>query len=348
MAYASITKPSLHFNTVTYTGNGSTQSITGVGFQPDWVWLKGRNVAAGGNLSDSVRGVNKQLQSAGTFAEETLSTCLTSFDSDGFALGSNGNVNGNTNTYVAWNWYTGATASANGNGSISSSVSVNTTAGFSIVSWTGTGANATVGHGLGVAPKWYFVKNRTDVENWIVYHASNTTAPETDYLQLDNTTATGDSAGVWNDTAPTTTTFSVGTANSTNGSGDNMIAYCFSEIKGFSKFGEYKGGNANADGPFVYLGFKPAFVLVHDSDNAENWLMYDNERPGRNLTNNHLFANTNDQETASTANTMDLLSNGFKVRSTNNGLNRSGGTFLYMAFAEHPFVSSTGTPVTAR
>ena len=152
----------------------------------------------------------------------------------------------------------------------------------------------------------------------------------------------------WNSTSPTSTVFSVGTAGDSNGSGYTLVAYCFSEVKGFSKFGEYIGGNANANGPFVYLGFKPAFVMVRDSDYAENWLMYDNERPGYNLNNNHLFANTNDQETASTANTMDFLSNGFKIRSTNNGLNRSGGDFLYMAFAEHPFVSSSGTPVTAR
>ena len=236
--------------------------------------------------------------------------------------------------------------SSNFSGSIQSVVSANTTSGFSIVTYTGTGSNATVGHGLGAAPKWVITKARTPSgRSWGVFHSNISNANN---LYLDGTDVESTGGTFWNSTSPTSTVFSVGTAGDSNGSSYTLVAYCFSEVKGFSKFGEYSGGNANANGPFVYLGFKPAFVIVRDSDNAENWLMYDNERPGFNLNNDHLFANTNDQETSSTANTMDLLSNGFKIRSTNNGLNRSGGTFLYMAFAEHPFVSSTGTPCTAR
>ena len=346
MAYTTIDKPSEHFNIKLTTGTGSSQAVTGLGFQPDWIWGKRRDSTGHPTMFDVIRGITKGLETNGTGQEFTSTDYYSSFDSDGFtiAAGSAGTGNGSSQTAVHWCWKAGGTASTNSNGSISASVSANPTAGFSIVSWTGDGSDATIGHGLSSAPKWIIHKHRSGTVQWNVYHKN---AGIDGYLRIDGTNTWTSNTGFFG-TLPTATVFSPGSHSYMSGTGNDNIAYCFADVKGYSKFGEYFGGNANANGPFVYLGFKPAFVLVRDSDNAENWLMYDNERPGRNLNNNHLFANTNDQETASTANTMDLLSNGFKIRSTNNGLNRSGGSFLYMAFAKHPFVSSTGTPTTAR
>ena len=342
MAYTTIDKPEDYFNTVLYTGNGSTQSITGVGFQPDWVWLKGRSVAAGGNLSDSVRGVNKQLQSAGTFAEETLTTCLTSFDSDGFSLGSNGNVNGNTNTYVAWNWYTGATASSNTDGTITSSVSANTTAGFSVVTYTGNSdASKTIGHGLGTAPSMIITKDRDSTRNWCVYHKS---LGATKFLRLNLTNASATSTGRWNDTEPTSSVFTVGDDAET-GNAFNYVAYCFAEKKGYSKFGSYTG-NGSTDGTFIYTGFKPSFVLQKKTSGTSDWVIYDNKRDVSNVVTKELKPNSTGAENSFT--NIDILSNGFKQRADYAYTNNSGGTYIYMAFAENPFVSSGGIPCTAR
>ena len=350
MAYTTIDKPEDYFNTVLYTGNGSTQSITGVGFQPDWVWLKGRSVAAGGNLSDSVRGVNKQLQSAGTFAEETLTTCLTSFDSDGFSLGSNGNVNGNTNTYVAWNWYTGATASSNTDGTITSSVSANTTAGFSIVSYTSNGsASQTVGHGLGAVPHMIIAKNRDSSSSsynyWTVYHHSLPTANDKK-LKLNESEAAS-STNLWGDADPTTTKFYVHTSGdgSTNVSTDKIIAYCFTGIKGYSKFGSYTG-NGNADGTFVYTGFKPAFIMLKPTSTTGNWFILDNKRSSFNVMDKYIRANQSSAE--ATFSMMDFVSNGVKIITSDSSINGSGVSYIYMCFAESPFVSSGGIPCTAR
>ena len=347
MAYSSIVKPEDYFNTVLYTGNGSTQSITGVGFQPDWVWIKGRSVAAGSNLSDSVRGVNKQLQTASTAAEETLTTCVTAFDSDGFSLGSNGNVNTNSGTFVAWNWLAGGSASSNSNGSITSSVSANTTAGFSIVSYTGTGSVATVGHGLGVAPKFIIVKTRSlSGEAWPVDSRA-----ASGILYLNETGAKGSygDSSPFPSTAPTSTVFSIGTPNNTNGSGATYIAYCFAEVKGYSKIGSYTG-NGNADGTFVYTGFKPAWVMVRETSNVNSWRILDNKRDTFNVMTQSLYANLNNAEGSSGHNT-DFISNGFKIRDSDTSMNRSSGSFIFMAFAENPFVandSGTAVPVVAR
>ena len=253
MAYTTIDKPKLHFNTKLYTGNGGTQSITGVGFAPDWTLLKDRNDTSGTRAYDTVRGAIKRIRTDLTDAEIDDSDGLTAFGSDGFTLGADGATNANSTLYVSWNWKAGGTASSNSDGSITSSVSANTTAGFSIVSWVGNSSASTVGHGLGSVPKMIIVRNRTDAEDWIVYHGANTSAPETDYLVLNLTNATGDSSGVWNDTAPTSSVFSVGTANSTNGSSDNMIAYCFAPVTGFSAMGSYVG-NGNSDGPVILSG----------------------------------------------------------------------------------------------
>ena len=350
MAYSSIVKPEDYFNTVLYTGNGSTQSITGVGFQPDWVWIKGRSVAAGSNLSDSVRGVNKQLQTASTAAEETLTTCVTAFDSDGFSLGSNGNVNTNSGTFVAWNWLAGGSASSNSNGSITSSVSANTTAGFSIVSYTGTGSVATVGHGLGVAPKFIIVKTRSlSGEAWPVDSRA-----ASGILYLNETSAEGSygDSSPFPSTAPTTTVFSIGTPNNTNGSGATYIAYCFADVKGYSKFGIYIGNN-NASGPFIYTGFRPAWVLVKRANGSgNNWQLHDIKRTQYTQPINHRIApNVSLAEQTGDTLGFEFFSNGFRPNNANGDYNDNLDEYIYMAFAEHPFVannSGTAVPVVAR
>ena len=345
MAYTTIDKPTDYFNIVLYTGNGSTQSITGVGFQPDWVWIKGRSVIAGHNLHDVVRGVNKQLYTNTTDAEETLTTLVTSFDSDGFSLGSNGNANSNTNTFVAWNWLASNTTASNTDGSITSTVSANQTAGFSIVSFTGTGANATVGHGLGLAPRMMIFKNRDEgAEGWFVYHESVGNTKRAGLL--NETSAPSTSSTFFQDTSPTSSVFSVGSNHGVNGP-DAMICYCFAEKKGYSKFGSYTG-NGNADGTFVYTGFKPAWVIIKNADASESWLLMDNKRPtAGNPNDKGLFANSNSAEETG-VNRLDFLSNGFKQRINAGTNNQSGINYIYMAFAENPFVTSTGIPTTAR
>ena len=340
MAYTTINKPTDYFNTVLYTGNGSTQSITGIGFQPDWVWIKNRSGTDIHALYDSVRGANKNLRSDDTAAEGSQSTGLTSFDSDGFAVGDTGSVNTSSNNFVSWNWLASNTTASNSNGSITSTVSANTTAGFSIVSFTGTASNATVGHGLGVAPDCIITKSRVNAENWGFYHQSLGGGKQ---LELNTTAAVKTSSAYYNDTSPTSTVFSIGTADSTNDN-QNMIAYCFAEKKGYSKIGQYEG-NANVDGTFVYTGFLPAWVMVKNIDATENWIIFDNKRPGYNLTDALLKPSLNNAESTSGVK-FDLVSNGFKAR-VSDAEGNSSNTFIYMAFAEHPFVSSTGTPVTA-
>ena len=344
MAYTTIDDPTINFLTKLYTGNGSTNAITGVGFAPDWTLLKDRNDTSGTRVYDTVRGAVKRMRTDLTDAETNDSDGLTAFGSDGFTLGADGATNANTTLYVSWNWKAGGTASSNTDGSITSSVSANTTAGFSIVSFTGTGSAATVGHGLGSKLDLYIVRNRDDVEDWIVYHGANTSAPETDYLVLNATNATGDSSGVWNDTAPTSSVFSVGTANSTNGSSDNMIAYCFAGKKGYSKFGSYKG-NGNADGTFVYTGFLPAWIAVKPIDATQNWQIHDTKRLGYNITNKNLSFNNTAAEAENDF--MDIVSNGFKIKRAD-VLNVSGDRYIYWAFAEAPFTNSNGVPNNAR
>ena len=346
MAYTNIDKPSDYFNTVLYTGNGSTNAITGVGFQPDWTSIKRRSGSAShGAVFDVIRGATVQLTTSLNDGDDTRTNGLTSFDSDGFTLGADtGNyVNTNNETFVSWNWLAGGTASSNTDGSITSSVSANTTAGFSIVSFTGTGANATVGHGLGVAPACIITKSRANAEDWGFYHKS---IGNTGALRLNLTNATSTDSAFYNNTSPTTTVFTVGTADATNDAA-NMIAYCFAEKKGYSKFGSYTG-NGNADGTFVYTGFKPAFAIIKYTGGTANWIMWDNKRNSFNPTNLLLKPNLSNAENTSTGNALDFTSNGFKCRGTDSATNASGGSYIYMAFAENPFVTSTGIPTTAR
>jgi hypothetical protein len=460
MAYTTINKSTDHFNTKIYTGNGSTQSITGVGFQPDWVWIKNRSDSRKHNLYDAVRGVTKRIVSNDTAAEDTASNGLTAFGTDGFTTGSEQDTNHNGNNFVSWNWKAGGTApaityvvkvvsdsgnkyrfddfgtsavtldlqeggtytfdqadssnsghplrfytaadksggeyttgvttngtpgssgaytritvaasaptlyyqcsshagmggqantnstfgSSNFSGSIQSTVSANTTAGFSIVSYTGnTTAGATVGHGLGAAPKWVVTKNLPSTTyGWYVYHASLGNNKNL-YLHSNDSQVSGTSR--WNDTTPTSSVFTLGTNAGTNGSA-NMIAYCFAEKAGYSKMGMYKG-TGSTNGTFVYTGFKPAFVIFKRSDGgSENWFVLDNKRDdGMNPRNSYLMPNSNSAEDAnnSTVNT-DFLSNGFKLRATTGALNGSGNTYIYMAFAKAPLVGSNNVPTTA-
>ena len=345
MSYSIIDKPTDYFNTKLYTGNFSNNhSITGVGFKPDLVWTKNRT--DGGEWHswfDVIRGVTKRIYSNETNAEETASNSLISFDSDGFTLNADNNVNKSGKNFASWNWLGANGTASNSDGSITSTVSANTTAGFSIVSYTGTGSNLTAGHGLGSVVKMFFVKELSNANSWEVYHVSQGAGKN---AQL-NTTAAFESAGSsrWNSTAPTSTTISIGTDSGVNRSSSNYIAYCFAEKKGYSKFGSYTG-NGNADGTFVYTGFKPAFVMLKRSSNTSDWYMFDNKREGYNVDNDEIYANLNYAE--DTADRLDILSNGFKMRTTGGNLNGSGETFIYMAFAESPFVGSNFVPNNAR
>jgi len=350
MSYTTINKSSDHFNTVQWTGNASTNAITGVGFRPDWVWGKSHTSGYSHQLYDVVRGATYSLKTNGATTQETLSTGLTSFDSDGFTLGSNTNINASGHTVTGWNWKAGnAQGSSNTDGSINTTyTSANTTSGFSISTYTGTGSAGTIGHGLGAKPAMIIAKRLTgSAEAWVVYHQSlDASAPQDKYLHLNSTDAVGDSAGMWNDTAPTTSVFSVGSTGVSNGSGGTFVAYCFAEKTGFSKFGSYSANN-NADGPMIYTGFSPAFVIIKSSnDSSRDWCILDNKRPGYNVVNKDLRANETDVER--TEDRVDFLSNGFKLRNASGAYNSTGNTYIYMAFAEAPLVGSNNVPCTAR
>ena len=349
MAYTTINKPTEHFNTKLYTGNGSTQSITGVGFQPDFTWIKNRSGSYWHNLTDSVRGVTKVLYSAETSAETTTSNYLSSFNTDGFTVSTDSDVNGNGNSIVAWNWLGANGTASNTDGSITSSVSANTTAGFSIVTYSGNStAGATVGHGLGATPGMIIVKGRDAVINWQVYHQA---IGNTSYLELDTTDASTVSSARWNNTTPTSTVFTLGTQTGVN-AGFDYVAYCFAEKKGFSKFGSYTG-NGSTDGTFVYTGFKPAFVMIKRTSGTDQWILYDTKRETGNVMNLALTPDSSDAEQdTSSYNTVDIVSNGFKCRGgssgSGTGTNQSGGSYIYMSFAEAPLVGSNGVTAKAR
>ena len=343
MAYITF-QPNDYFNTKLYTGTGSSNAQTGVGFQPDWLWIKDRDSSSNSHvITDAIRGTNKIIFSDNNGAETTDANRVTSFDSDGFTVGTDGSTNTNTNDYVAWNWRaSGTSGSSNSDGSITSTVSANTTAGFSIVTYTGTGANATVGHGLGSAPGLILFKQRSATQKWIVHHQS---LGATKSLHLDTTEAEQTSTFM-NDTAPTSSVFSLGTIVNNNTSGATYVAYCFAEKKGFSKFGSFTG-NGSTDGPFVYTGFKPAWVMIKASSRStDNWVIVDSKRSTLNPADDALLANTSGG--TDTGYKRDFLSNGFKIRESGANQNGSGHTFTYMAFAEEPLVSSNNIPATAR
>ena len=345
MAYTDIDKPEDYFNTVLYTGTGSTINLNTVGFQPDFTWIKGRSLAFDHCLFDSVRGGTKQLYSNLSNAEYTWTNGIT-FDSEGVDISADTSLfNGSGYTYASWNWLADNTSgSSNTDGSITSTVSANTTSGFSIVSYTGTGSAGTIGHGLGTTPSMIIVKKRNVAGSWYVYHQS---IGNTKRLVLDTTVAQTTDANAWNNTSPTSSVFSVGASGTTNASGATTIAYCFAEKSGYSSMGQYTG-NGSTDGTFAYTGFKPAFVLLKNADNGtRSWYTFDNKRNTFNATNLWLAPNLSNAEGSLTSG-VDFLSNGFKLRESTTGFNESGKKFIYMAFAESPFTTSTGIPTTAR
>ncbi len=343
MAYTTVNKSTDHFNTKLYTGNGGTNAVTGVGFQPDLVWLKGRSYVDGHVLYDALRGTN-YIQSNTMGADSSIGTGLSSLDSDGFTLGSWSNINRNSENHVSWNWKANGAGSSNGDGSITATVSANTTSGFSIVKYTGTGSNATVGHGLGVAPKIIFFKDTTNGStNWAVY---NKDIGNNYRLTLNaNTARQGTSSDYYQNYDPTSSIFYLGSNTRANASSAVTIAYCFADVTGFSKIGKYTGNN-NSDGPFVYTGFKPAFVMVKNFDIDINWIILDNKREGYNPQKYALFPNTTNDETGDYL--MDFTANGFKVRTATSALNGSGDDLVYMAFAEAPLVGTNNIPAVAR
>jgi len=350
MSFTDIDDPGEYFNTVLYTGTGSSNAISGVGFSPNWVWIKERDSTSSHSVSDTIRGVTKRLNPDLTDDEETLSGLMTSFDSDGFTNAADNGVNENTKTYVAWNWKAGTAVSGNSGGSGTAkaySGSVNTDAGFSIIKYIGNGSSGhTIPHHLSAIPKMMIIKNMTtNSTNWMIYHVAlgNTKAIyfTTAYADID--------AGWWNNTSPTSSVFTLGNHDNHNANDNSVIAYCFAEKQGYSKFGSYVG-NGNADGTFFYLGFKPAWVMLKKTtDGTSSWCIFDNKRLGRNPSNPRLYANNNNaSEGASDEAYFDILSNGFKLRGAQPDINLSAKTYIYMAFAESPFVTSTGVPATAR
>ena len=362
MAYTTINKSTDYFNTVLYTGNNSSpRTITGVGFQPDMNWSKIRSESNDHWVSDAVRGANKIVR-PNTTDDELLngsSGYLSSFNSDGYVIaagsGTNNNFNKNSGTMVSWNWKANGAGSTNNDGNRTSTVSASTTAGFSIVRYQGNSSNnQTIGHGLGVAPKMIFIKNLSSSLDWIVY---NKTITASKHLHLNTTAAEATDAGMFNNTEPTSSVFTVHANNDVNKANDYFIAYCFAEKTGYSKFGKYIG-NGNADGPFIYTGFKPAWVMFKRSDNTGSWYIKDNKRSGTSALQNfgqmnpnqtqYPSADTSFVENKTSGYAMDILSNGFKPRGTDSGINASGGTYIYMAFAEAPLVGSNGVIAKAR
>ena len=329
MAYTTIDKPSDYFNVSLWTGDNNARTISGVGFQTNWLWEKCRSNTYSHILIDSVRGKTKQIRSDTTALETTNAQGVTAFNSDGYVLGTQDEFANNDNTFVGWNWKESATA------------------GFDIVSYTGNSSARTISHNCGAVPKMMIVKKRSDGDNWSVYHQATGAG---NFTILNTTAASAGSSTMWNNTTPTSSVFSLGNKGEVNASSQTFIAYLFAEKKGYSKFGSYRGNN-NANGTFVYLGFKPAFIMVKCSDAGESyrhWAMFDNKRSSFNGQLSQISANNNALENTGEPAKIDLVANGFKLRGTSGETNDGGQAFIYIAFAESPFVTSTGIPATAR
>ena len=363
MAYTTIDDPSAYFTTVLYTGTSddSVKTVTNDAnagdFKPDWLWIKARSGSYATRdhaLYDSNRGATKRLESNATDAEATDSNNV--FNTNGFTLTSNYSINGPSTNHVGWQWKcNGGTTASNTDGSITSTVQANTTAGFSIVTYTGNGTEgATFGHGLGATPDLVIVKGRADADNWAVFNGTSTTNSRSLHLDTTDAEIPVSSYNFWNlywdETRPSSTVVTLGVDAKLNGDGRTFVAYCFVGIPGYSKLGTYvgngSGANSSANGTFVYTGFKPAWVMVKATTVAQGWNIFDNKRAPTNEMGAFLFADTADAETTG-YDSMDFLSNGFKLRRNLNGTNDSDQSYVYLAFAEHPFVSSTGTPTTA-
>ena len=332
-AYTTIDNPELYFQADLYTGNGSNGNAKTFDgdedMQPNVVWIKSRSAAENQHIFDSIRGANKRLLTNTTGTEFDDSSNLQSFDSNGFTLGTADGINKNNATFVAWCWKESATA------------------GFDILTFEGNSTDDTdISHNLSAVPHWIICRNFDAAKDWCVYHHKNTSAPETDLLVLNTNAATTDTNDRWSDEAPTSSVFTVGDSSQLNASGDTSIAYLWSEKQGYSKFGSYTGNGENA-GPFAYTGFRPAWVMCKGTASNREWVMHDNKRDAENVVDGTLYANTTDAEGTGTAR-MDFLSNGFKLREDGNNWNASGETYVYMAFAEAPFVNSNGVPGNAR
>ena len=345
MAYTTVNKSTNFFNTKLYTGNNTSQSITGVGFQPDWSWIKSRTNTEKHVLQNALMGTGYELTSQDNSAQNPTSTSITSFNSDGITVGSANAVNDNNINYVSWNWKANGLGSTNSDGTITSTyTSANTTSGFSIVTYTGTGSAATVGHGLGVKPAAILVKRLNAVADWnlMIFDYSLTQIG----LLNDNVTFYTPGATTINGSTTTSSVIGLGTGNPANGSGSTYVAHCFANTQGFSKMGKYVG-NGSADGTFVYTGFKPAYVLIKNATAAESWYVLDNKRPGYNTNNYYSNPNNNGAEGTSTTLATGLLSNGFKPFNSDTSMNTSGQGYVYMAFGQ-TLVGTNNVPATAR
>ena len=337
MAFISF-QPKNNFKVKLWTGTGASHAITGVGFQPDFIWIKARDYTFDHVLTDVVRGATYQMNSNNFQAQTNRTDEVTSFDSDGFTLGvdsAEGVVNNSGNTYVGWNWKLGGTASSNTDGDVTTTVSANTTTGVSIVKWSGSGATSTIGHGLGKVPNQIFIKNLDSTNNWQSYQAVRGNGKK-QYLNAVDAVV---SSGWMNSTAPTSSVFTVTNDADINSSGVNYYAMCFTSVKGFSYIDTYTG-TAQSDGPFIHTGFRPSLIIIKNCDNTNDWAMYDNSRLGYNDRSDPVYANLNNAET--NTGRISIMSNGFKINSTSSQVNESGSSYVCMAFAEFPFVSSNG------
>ena len=344
-AYTTVDDAGSVYNTVLYTSTGSTMNITGAGFQPDFTWIKARDENVKHLWFDSVRGVTKYLQSNDSAVEVTAADTLTAFDSDGYTIGTSADLNNATELYVSWNWKLGTTSGLTGGTITPTSYSFNATSGVGIYAYNGTGATGTITHGLGAVPKFMLNKRYEEGEGaqeWKVYGAQESMGA-TKFMVLDQQDIPSVRSDIWNDTAPTSTVFTIGSEIST--SGVDFVQYVFAEVQGFSKFGQYIG-NGDADGTFVYTGFRPAFFMIKRTDSTNNWWIVDNKRVGYNVDNNILFADLTQGK--DDGNYVDILSNGLKTRTTDGGLNVLSGTYIYVAFAEAPFANSNGVACNAR
>jgi len=352
MAYTTINKSSNFFTTATWSGTSSQQTIS-LPFQADWIWVKRRNSTVNHASQDIVNAFGNRLSPNRNVVLGSEPHGIGTVDANGFNFKGSYNGSGyneSGGTYVSWNWKANGAGSANTDGSINSTVSVNQTAGFSIVKWTGTGSNATIGHGLGAVPQVVLIKELNGTNNWLMSHQP-LSASLGDYSRFITLNSTGAVSGagnvVFQNSAFTSSVFNVGTSAGSNGSGQNFIAYCFAEKTGYSKFGSYTG-NGSSDGSFCYLGFKPAFVMRKRTNDTQDWTIFDNKRPEYNPADRKLEPNTSDAESgAGNSNQIDVLSNGFKCRGTGTGTNASGSTYIYMAFGQS-LVGSNNVPCTAR
>ena len=347
MAYSTIKKSNVYFNTTLYTGTGSSNSITGVGHQPDWVWIKQRNGTENHNLFDAVRTATKRVSSNRNNAEDTQAQQLTAFGTDGFTVGTDNGANQNGQNYVSWNWKAGTTSAISGGSITPTAVSINTTSGFGMYAYTGTGSAGTIAHGLGAVPDALIIKNRDATNSWIVWY--NGFNGRTRMVLDSNNASNSNQPYAFNDAVPTSTVVNIGTDTDTNASGNDYIMYVFKNVKGYCKIGTITG-NGDVHGPFIYTGFKPNFVMTKKIGGTGDWLI---RNPNRDFNGQwrDLYANSTYAETAPDANTeSDIYSNGFKLRMSHSNHNENGATYMFMAFAKEPLVAdetANGVPATA-